>query len=81
MSDSRLFKLLIQIYVHTQKSYLKRAEQEGFNKTDFAPSESKTVTITLCDRIFEYYVPHLNRYACGAGEYEIRAALSVVTFN
>ncbi|MCJ8313354.1 MAG: glycoside hydrolase family 3 C-terminal domain-containing protein [Saccharospirillaceae bacterium] len=71
-------KETIQIYIHPIKSYLLRPEQElkGFVKTDLAPNESKTVTIVLCDRAFEHYVPHLNRYACEAGLYEIRASSS-----
>ncbi|BCE01510.1 beta-glucosidase [Marinicellulosiphila megalodicopiae] len=71
-------KETVQIYVSPNKPYLMRAEQElkGFVKADLAPNESKSVTIQLCDRAFEHFVPHLNRFATEAGKYVIRASSS-----
>ena len=71
-------KEAVQIYISPKNSYLVRAEQElkGFIKVDLEPNEIKTVSIELCERAFEHFVPHLNRYATEAGEYEIRASSS-----
>lgn len=64
---------IVQVYVADPESYLVRPEKElkGFARVNLKPQETKTVTVTLDERAFAYYVPHLGRYAVESGIFHI----------
>lgn len=69
---------IVQVYVADMKSYLVRPKKElkGFVRIHLKPQETKTVTVTLDERAFAYYVPHLGRYAVESGTFQILAGAS-----
>ncbi len=69
---------VIQLYVKDKLSYLQRPEKElrGFKKVHLKVGETKTVTMTLNQRDFAYYVPHLSRFAVETGEFDLILATS-----
>lgn len=69
----------VQLYVSDPESYLFRPKKElkGFAKVNLLPQETKTVTITLTEDAFSYYLPHLERFAVESGEFEILLGASV----
>lgn len=69
---------IVQIYVSDPESTLVRPEKElkGFARVNLKPQETKTVTITLNERAFAYYVPYLKRYAIESGLFNILIASS-----
>ncbi len=71
-------KEAVQIYVHDVESQYIRPEKElkAFAKVELEPGETKTVTMTLDERAFSYFVPHLNRFAVESGKFEIQVAAS-----
>ncbi len=64
---------IIQFYVSDPESYLVRPEKElkGFARLDLLPGETKTATVSLDERAFAYFVPHLGRYAVESGAFLI----------
>ena len=69
---------IIQVYVHDQKSGLKRPEKElkGFAKVNLQPDETKTVSIQLDFRSFAYYHPEYKQWITEDGEFDILIAAS-----
>lgn len=69
---------IVQIYVADPKSYLVRPEKElkGFARVTLKPQETKTIAVTLDERSFAYYVPHLRRYAVETGTFRILVGAS-----
>lgn len=51
-------------------------ELKGFARVALAPGETKTVNITLDERAFAYFVPHVGRFCVESGEFKILAAAS-----
>lgn len=68
-----------QIYVADPVSYLFRPRKElkAFAKVELEPGETKTVTVTLGEEAFAYYVPHIHRFAVESGEFQILIGASV----
>ncbi|KAF0226480.1 MAG: beta-glucosidase [Erysipelotrichaceae bacterium] len=64
---------VVQLYVKDKVSYLLRPEKElrGFKKVHLKVGETKTVTMTLGQRDFAYYVPHLGRFVVESGEFDL----------
>lgn len=71
-------KETVQVYVHDQKSGLRRPEKElkGFAKVDFKPGETKSVSIQLNFRAFAYYHPEYKQWITENGEFDILIAAS-----
>lgn len=69
---------IVQVYVTDLEAYLVRPEKElkGFARVNLKRQETKTVTITLDERAFAYYVPHLGRYAVESGRFGILVGAS-----
>ncbi|KAA3660221.1 MAG: glycosyl hydrolase, partial [Chloroflexi bacterium] len=64
---------IVQLYVHDQKSRLKRPfkELKGFAKVSLAPGETKTISITLNFRAFAYYDPAYRQWITETGKFDI----------
>ena len=64
---------IVQCYISDPESYMPRPEKElkGFARITLEPQESKTVCMTLDERAFSYYIPHLGRYAVESGKFRI----------
>jgi len=62
-----------QLYVHKERSAIKRAEKElkGFEKVFLQPGESKTISITLNKEAFQYFDETKNDWDTEAGAYTI----------
>lgn len=71
-------KEVVQVYIHDTRSQYPRPEKElkGFSKVELEAGETKTVTISLNERAFSYFVPHLDRFAVETGTFEIRVGSS-----
>ncbi len=71
-------KETVQVYVHDQKSGLRRPEKElkGFAKVDLKPGETKSVSIQLDFRSFAYYHPEYKQWITEDGEFAILIAAS-----
>lgn len=69
---------IVQIYVADPESYLVRPQKElkGFARVTLKPQETKTVTVSLDERAFAYFVPHLGRYAVEGGNFQILVGAS-----
>jgi beta-glucosidase len=63
-----------QLYVHKDKSVIKRADKElkGFQKVFLKPNETKTVSITLGRDAFQYFDEAKNNWAVEPGTYSIQ---------
>ena len=77
-TGNRAGKETVQIYVADRESLLFRPRKElkGFAKVFLEPGETKTVSITLTEDAFAYYVPHMGRFAVESGMFEILAGAS-----
>ncbi len=66
-------KEIVQVYVHDEKSGLRRPPKElkGFAKVELQPGETKTVTIPLDFRAFAYYHPKYKRWIAEEGDFDI----------
>ena len=66
-------KEIVQLYVHDRLAKLPRPPKElkAFAKIELAPSETKTVRFSLCERDFCYYDPAYGQWLAEAGEFEI----------
>lgn len=66
-------KEVVQVYVADKESYRFRPKKElkGFAKVELLPGETKTVTLTLDEEAFAYYIPDIHRFAVESGEFEI----------
>ncbi|MFP5042542.1 beta-glucosidase family protein [Parasediminibacterium sp. JCM 36343] len=62
-----------QLYIHAQKTDIKRAEKElrGFEKIALLPGETKKVSITLGKEAFQYFNETKNAWDIEPGTYEI----------
>lgn len=71
---------IVQVYVHDQKSSLRRPERElkGFAKVSLQPGETKTVSISLDFRAFAFYHPAHQRWVCEEGDFDILVGASSV---
>lgn len=71
-------KEAVQVYVRDRESLLFRPEKElkGFDKVYLEPNETKTVTVTLDERAFAYYLPHLGRFEVESGTFDIMVGAS-----
>lgn len=71
-------KEIVQIYVHDQKSGLKRPPKElkGFAKVELQAGETKTVSIQLDFRAFAYYHPEYKQWITEDGDFDIMIAAS-----
>jgi len=66
-------KEIVQLYVHDQKSSLKRPEKElkGFAKVELNPGETKSVSIQLDFRSFAYYHPQHKQWITEDGDFDL----------
>ncbi len=66
-------KEIVQIYVSDKTNTAMRPVKElkGFTKVSLMPGETKTVSVSLSPRAFEYYNTDLNDWYAATGEYEI----------
>ena len=66
-------KETVQVYIHDQKSGLKRPEKElkGFAKVDLQPGETKSVSIQLDFRSFAYYHPKYKQWITEDGDFDL----------
>lgn len=64
---------VVQLYVHQQHSSLPRPEKElkGFEKVFLQPGETKTITISLTERAFQYYDDSKKMWIAEPGLYDI----------
>jgi len=64
-------KETVQVYVHDQRSSLKRPQKElkGFAKVELQPGETKSISIPLDFRSFAYYHPKYNQWITEDGEF------------
>lgn len=71
-------KEIVQVYVHDQRTGLKRPEKElkGFTKVDLQPGETKTVSIRLDFRAFAFYHPKYNQWITEDGDFDLLIAAS-----
>lgn len=71
-------KEVVQIYVSDRESHMFRPikELKGFKKVFLEQGETKTVSITLSEDAFSYYVPHMGRFAAESGIFEILVGAS-----
>lgn len=69
---------IVQIYVRDEKSSVLRPVKElkGFEKILLAPGETKTVTVNLPFRAFQFWHPDKKQWVAEAGLFEILAAAS-----
>lgn len=66
-------KETVQVYVHDQKSGLKRPEKElkGFAKVELQPGETKSVSIQLDFRSFAFYHPEYKQWITEDGDFDL----------
>lgn len=66
-------KETVQVYVHDQKSGLKRPEKElkGFAKVELQSGESKSVSVPLDFRSFAYYHPKYKQWITEDGDFDL----------
>ncbi len=66
-------KEIVQLYVHDQKSGLRRPQKElkGFVKVDLQPGETKSVSIQLDFRSFAYYHPKYKQWISEDGDFDL----------
>ena len=71
-------KEIVQVYVHDQRSGLKRPEKElkGFAKVELHPGETKSVSIQLDFRAFAFYHPEYKQWITEDGDFDILIAAS-----
>jgi len=76
-------KETVQVYVHDQKSGLRRPEKElkGFAKVELTPGETKSVSIQLDFRSFAYYHPEYKQWITENGEFDILIAASATNIR
>jgi beta-glucosidase len=69
---------VVQLYIHDESSTYRRPvhELKAFQKIRLVPGEKRTVTLTLDDHAFAYFVPHLGRFAEETGRFELRLGFS-----
>lgn len=69
---------VVQIYVGDEKASVPRPVKElkGFHKVTLAPAETKTVTVNLPARAFQFWHPDQNRWMAEPGYFEIIVATS-----
>ena len=69
---------VVQIYVHDEKASVVRPVKElkGFEKIDLAPGETKTVTVNLPARAFQFWHPDRKEWLAEPGVFEILVASS-----
>ena len=69
---------IVQIYVHDEKATVLRPlkELKGFEKIELAPGETKTVTVHLQARAFQFWHPDHKQWMAEPGLFEILAASS-----
>ena len=72
-------KEISQIYISKPDSKIKRPlkELKGFNKVNLLPNETKTISVKLDKKAFEYFDEQLNCWALEKGEYQILVGSSV----
>ena len=66
-------KETVQVYVHDQKSGLKRPEKElkGFAKVELQPDETKSISIQLDFRSFAFYHPEYKQWITEDGDFDL----------
>lgn len=71
-------KEIVQVYVHDVEAKLPRPEKElkAFAKVALNAGETRTVTLQLTPRAFQYYNPRYHGWIAEAGEFEIRVGRS-----
>lgn len=71
-------KEVVQLYVGDQESTVFRPVRElkGFQKIELAPSETKTVSFTLCKRAFAYWNVQLHDWHVETGKFTIEVGHS-----
>jgi beta-glucosidase len=71
-------KETVQVYVHDQKSGLRRPEKElkGFAKVELQPGETKSISVRLDFRAFAYYHPEYKQWITEDGDFDILIAAS-----
>ena len=71
-------KEVVQLYIHPQKSRLKRPEQElkVFYKIELVPGETLKIQLNLSSRDFSYYDPEVRKWVMESGPSEIRIGSS-----
>ncbi|MGI4875276.1 MAG: glycoside hydrolase family 3 C-terminal domain-containing protein [Janthinobacterium lividum] len=64
---------VVQVYVKDEKASVKRPDKElkGFEKVFLKPGESKTVTVTLPARAFEFYDEAKKSWVLEPGKFEV----------
>ena len=69
---------IVQIYVRDEKASVLRPMKElkGFEKIDLHPGETKTVTVNLPPRAFQFWHPDRKEWLAEPGGFEILAAAS-----
>lgn len=68
----------VQLYIGQKNCKLPRPAKElkGFIKTELAPGETRTVSINLNDRSFQYYDPETGKWTADKDEFEISIGAS-----
>lgn len=71
-------KEIVQVYVHDAESKLPRPEKElkAFAKVALNAGETRTATLQLSPRAFQYYNPRYHGWIAEAGDFEIRVGRS-----
>ncbi len=69
---------IIQLYVHDQKSAIRRPfkELKGFVKVNLQPGETRTVDLKLDFRSFAYFHPSYNQWVSEDGQFDILVGTS-----